>query len=115
MLFGLKPLDFRTFALVTMVLGVMRAISITGPAWRAAKIDPRQAQKQVAGPGGALVHSVLPQGAGTRHACTHYNSCTSCTFHSSRSVRIGSRREARAAGTAAANRHAATMTSRLVT
>jgi putative ABC transport system permease protein len=40
MLFGVQPLDFVTFALVTMVLGVTAALSIAGPAWRAAKIDP---------------------------------------------------------------------------
>jgi predicted permease len=40
MLFGVQPLDFVTFALVTMVLGIMTAIAIAGPAWRAARIDP---------------------------------------------------------------------------
>jgi putative ABC transport system permease protein len=39
-LFGVQPLDLATFALVTFVLGVTAAISIAGPAWRAAKIDP---------------------------------------------------------------------------
>jgi putative ABC transport system permease protein len=40
MLFGVQPLDFPTFALVTIVLGITAALSIAGPAWRAAKIDP---------------------------------------------------------------------------
>ena len=41
MLFGVQPLDFVTFALVTIVLGVTDgAMSIAGPAWRAARIDP---------------------------------------------------------------------------
>ncbi len=40
MLFGVQPLDFPTFALVTIVLGITAALSIAGPAWRAARIDP---------------------------------------------------------------------------
>jgi putative ABC transport system permease protein len=40
MLFGVQPLDFLTFALVTIVLCVTAALSIAGPAWRAARIDP---------------------------------------------------------------------------
>ena len=40
MLFGVQPLDFLTFALVTVVLGITAALSIAGPAWRAARIDP---------------------------------------------------------------------------
>ena len=40
MLFGVQPLDFVTFALVTIVLGMTAALSIAGPAWRAARIDP---------------------------------------------------------------------------
>jgi putative ABC transport system permease protein len=40
MLFGVQPLDVVTFAFVTVVLGVMAAISIAGPAWRASRIDP---------------------------------------------------------------------------
>ena len=40
MLFGVQPLDFATFALVTVVLGLTTALSIAGPAWRAARIDP---------------------------------------------------------------------------
>ena len=40
MLFGVQPLDFITFAAVTGLLGLMAAVSIAGPAWRAARIDP---------------------------------------------------------------------------
>jgi len=40
MLFGVQPLDFITFAGVIAVLGLMAAVSIAGPAWRAARIDP---------------------------------------------------------------------------
>jgi putative ABC transport system permease protein len=40
MLYGVEPLDLATFALVTIVLGLTTAISIAGPALRAAKIDP---------------------------------------------------------------------------
>ena len=43
MLFGVQPLDFVTFAAVTLVLVMLAALSIAGPAWRAAKIDPAQA------------------------------------------------------------------------
>jgi len=43
MLFGVQPLDFVTFALVVMVLGLTAAVSIAGPAWRAARIDPATA------------------------------------------------------------------------
>jgi putative ABC transport system permease protein len=43
MLFGVQPLDFVTFAVVTIVLMMLAALSIAGPAWRAAKIDPAQA------------------------------------------------------------------------
>jgi len=39
-LFGVQPLDLLTFAAVTIVLGLTAAISIAGPAWRAAQIDP---------------------------------------------------------------------------
>jgi putative ABC transport system permease protein len=42
-LFGVTPLDFTTFALVTVVLAIAVAISIAGPAWRAAQIDPAEA------------------------------------------------------------------------
>jgi putative ABC transport system permease protein len=40
LLFGVQPLDMLTFGLVTLVLAVAAAVSIAGPAWRAAKIDP---------------------------------------------------------------------------
>jgi ABC-type antimicrobial peptide transport system permease subunit len=43
MLFGVQPLDFVTFALVIVVLGLTAAISVAGPAWRAARIDPANA------------------------------------------------------------------------
>ena len=43
MLFGVQPLDLPTFAIVVLVLGLTAAISIAGPAWRAARIDPAQA------------------------------------------------------------------------
>jgi putative ABC transport system permease protein len=43
MLFGVQPLDFVTFAAVTIVLTLLAAVSIAGPAWRAAQIDPAQA------------------------------------------------------------------------
>ena len=42
-LFGVSPLDFETFALVTIVLGVTATIAIVGPAWHAARIDPAKA------------------------------------------------------------------------
>jgi putative ABC transport system permease protein len=40
MLFGVRPLDLTTFVIVTIVLGITAALSIAGPAWRAARIDP---------------------------------------------------------------------------
>ncbi len=40
MLFGVRPLDPMTFVLVATVLGITAALSIVGPAWRAARIDP---------------------------------------------------------------------------
>jgi len=40
MLFGVQPLDVPTFVLVVIVLAATAALSIAGPAWRAAKIDP---------------------------------------------------------------------------
>jgi len=36
-------LDLGTFAFVTVVLAVTGALSIAGPAWRAARIDPAMA------------------------------------------------------------------------
>jgi len=43
MLFGVRPLDVVTFALVTILLGVAAALSVAGPAWRATRIDPAAA------------------------------------------------------------------------
>jgi ABC-type antimicrobial peptide transport system permease subunit len=43
MLFGVQPLDVTTFALVIGVLSLTAAVSVAGPAWRAARIDPAQA------------------------------------------------------------------------
>jgi putative ABC transport system permease protein len=40
MLFGVRPLDLVTFAFVTIVLAIIAALSIVGPAWHAARIDP---------------------------------------------------------------------------
>ena len=40
MLFGVRPLDPATFVLVMIVLGITAVVSIAGPAWRAARIDP---------------------------------------------------------------------------
>jgi putative ABC transport system permease protein len=40
MLFGVRPLDLATFVSVTVLLAVIAAIAILGPAWRAAHIDP---------------------------------------------------------------------------
>jgi putative ABC transport system permease protein len=40
MLFGVRPLDFVTFAVVTILVGITAAVSIAGPAWRATRIDP---------------------------------------------------------------------------
>jgi putative ABC transport system permease protein len=40
LLFGVRPLDLATFAIVTIVMALLAALSILGPAWRAARIDP---------------------------------------------------------------------------
>ena len=40
MLFGVRPLDLLTCAAVTLLLAIIAALSILGPAWRAARIDP---------------------------------------------------------------------------
>jgi putative ABC transport system permease protein len=40
MLFGVRPLDLPTLAAVTLLLAAIAAVSILGPAWRAARIDP---------------------------------------------------------------------------
>jgi putative ABC transport system permease protein len=39
-LFGVQPLDFATFAAVTIVLALTAGLAVAGPAWRAAQIDP---------------------------------------------------------------------------
>ena len=43
MLFGVRPVDLTTFAFVTVVVGLTAAVSIAGPAWQAARIDPAEA------------------------------------------------------------------------
>jgi putative ABC transport system permease protein len=43
MLFGVRPLDPTTFVFVTIMLGITAALSVVGPAWRAARIDPAAA------------------------------------------------------------------------
>ena len=43
MLFGVQPLDFVTFAMVTALVAITAAVSIAGPAWRATRIDPAAA------------------------------------------------------------------------
>ncbi|HET7697050.1 MAG TPA: ABC transporter permease [Vicinamibacterales bacterium] len=45
-LFGVRPLDPATFAVVTIVLGITAALAIAGPAWRAVRIDPASALRQ---------------------------------------------------------------------
>jgi predicted permease len=40
MLFGVRPFDLATLVGVTLVIGIIAALSILGPAWRAAHIDP---------------------------------------------------------------------------
>jgi putative ABC transport system permease protein len=40
MLFGVQPLDLTTFVFVIVLLGITAALSIAGPAWRAARIEP---------------------------------------------------------------------------
>ena len=42
-LFGVEPLDPVTFAAVTIVLIITAAVSVAGPAWRAAHVDPSRA------------------------------------------------------------------------
>jgi len=43
MLFGVRPLDPPTFALVAIVVGITAVLAIAGPAWRAVRIDPASA------------------------------------------------------------------------
>ena len=40
LLFGVRPLDPATFASVTLLLVIGAVLSVAGPAWRAARIDP---------------------------------------------------------------------------
>jgi ABC-type antimicrobial peptide transport system permease subunit len=40
MLFGVRPLDPMTFAVVAVVLSVTAIVAVAAPAWRAAHIDP---------------------------------------------------------------------------
>ncbi len=47
MLFGVRPLDLTTFLLVTIVLAITTAIAIAGPAWRAVRIDPATALRNI--------------------------------------------------------------------
>jgi putative ABC transport system permease protein len=47
MLFGVQPLDAATFVFVTLVLGITAALAIAGPAWRAVRIDPATALRNV--------------------------------------------------------------------
>jgi len=42
-LFGVQPLDLATFGFVTAILALTAAVSVAGPAWRAARIDPAAA------------------------------------------------------------------------
>ena len=50
MLFGVRPIDPATFVLVAVTLGAAAALSVAGPAWRAARINPaRGAQEQLTG------------------------------------------------------------------
>ena len=42
-LFGVEPLDPVTFTAVTIVLIITAAVSVAGPAWRAAHVDPSMA------------------------------------------------------------------------
>jgi putative ABC transport system permease protein len=46
-LFGVRPLDPLTFALVAFVLGASAAMAIAAPAWRAARIDPAVALRNL--------------------------------------------------------------------
>ena len=45
LLFGVQPLDPATFTLVGAVLVVTAALALTGPAWRATRVDPVNALK----------------------------------------------------------------------
>ena len=45
LLFGVAPLDFVTFGVVTVVIGLTAAAAAAAPAWRAVRIDPAVALK----------------------------------------------------------------------
>jgi len=45
LLFGVQPLDPATFLGVGGVLVVTAALALTGPAWRATRVDPVNALK----------------------------------------------------------------------
>jgi ABC-type lipoprotein release transport system permease subunit len=45
LLFGVQPLDPVTFLFVGGVLVVTAALALTGPAWRATRVDPVNALK----------------------------------------------------------------------
>jgi putative ABC transport system permease protein len=45
-LFGVEPLDLLTFVFVTVLVAVTGVVSITGPAWRAIRIDPVTALRE---------------------------------------------------------------------
>jgi len=40
LLYGVKPLDFATFAIVSAVLLAVSALASFAPAWRASRLDP---------------------------------------------------------------------------
>jgi putative ABC transport system permease protein len=43
MLFGVKPLDLATFALVTVIVAAAAVLAALGPAWRASRVDAASA------------------------------------------------------------------------
>jgi putative ABC transport system permease protein len=47
MLFGVQPLDLWTFMAVAGVLALTAAVSVIGPAWRASRIDPAVALRNL--------------------------------------------------------------------
>ncbi len=47
MLFGVRPLDVWTFVLVGAVLALTATVSVIGPAWRAARVDPAVALRNL--------------------------------------------------------------------
>lgn len=77
-LFGVRPLDTVTFASVPIVLALTAAMSMAGPAWRAARIDPaiaRRSQWRARAVGGYPRVGLLPAGvarkwSGSRRLCS---------------------------------------------